>query len=318
MKVLMFVQAQERIDFSHYYREIGRHCDLDLHRLSKADQADLRRYCANIDLHKYDRVIIFLRFKLMIRQVVFLAQIPNLVLLEHDAVQNYHPLSKYQGKFLRHYRALPWVRVLCSGYQVTQRLIGEGVDAVFVPKGFDDSFLSNQQHPRTIEVGFLGSTKSQVYSERLECVLAAKERLGVEVLQTDVGAPYCDALNQMRFFLCPDVNLGEYMIKNFEAMACGCVLLTYDQGVEENRALGFEDGVNVVLFSDLDELEGKLNRLRESPEKVLSIAQAGERMVLERFSYRHMAENLVNALKAPLRTPRPLSWVERLRAKTYR
>ena len=66
-------------------------------------------------------------------------------------------------------------------------------------------------------------------------------------------------LNRIRFFVSADIGMGEYMIKNFEAMACGCVLLAYDQGELENEALGFIDMHNIVLYRRLDELRDKLS-----------------------------------------------------------
>src|SRR5690606_7460371 len=91
--------------------------------------------------------------------------VPSLVILEHDAYQNYQP-GKYQGEFSRHYRELPWARVICSGYQVSRRLRAEGVDAVFVPKGYDQQLLRNLGSRRDIELGFVGSLGRDVYSRR--------------------------------------------------------------------------------------------------------------------------------------------------------
>jgi hypothetical protein len=51
------------------------------------------------------------------------------------------------------------------------------------------------------------------------------------------------------------------MIKSFEAMACGCVLLAFDQGAAENQALGFKDMVNVVFYKDIPQLQEKLSVL---------------------------------------------------------
>jgi hypothetical protein len=110
---------------------------------------------------RYDRIVFFLRFKQEIRQAGFIRSIPNLVILEHDAYQNYIP----------------------------------------------------------------------------------------------GGEEYCATLNRIRFFVSADVGMGEYMIKNFEAMACGCVLLAFDQGAAENQALGFKGMVNVVFYKDIPQLQ---------------------------------------------------------------
>lgn len=65
----------------------------EIRRLDSAQQANLRRYFPGLDVHSYDRIVLFLRFKKEIRQRRFLRTLPNLVLLEHDAYQNYIPAS---------------------------------------------------------------------------------------------------------------------------------------------------------------------------------------------------------------------------------
>jgi hypothetical protein len=44
-----------------------------------------------------------------------------------------------------------------------------------------------------------------------------------------------------------DMNMDKYVIKNFEAIPCGCLLFAYDQGTNENRVLCFVDMQNIVL-----------------------------------------------------------------------
>lgn len=46
-----------------------------------------------MDVSRYDRILFFLRFKKEMRQVRFIRSVPNLVILEHDAYQNYIPAS---------------------------------------------------------------------------------------------------------------------------------------------------------------------------------------------------------------------------------
>ena len=118
-----------------------------------------------MDVSRYDRILFFLRFKKEMRQWRFIRTLPDLVILEHDAYQNYIP-CKYTGKFSAHYRRMPWARIISSGAQVSQRLREEGFDAYFVPKGYDQALLSYQGRERDIELAFVGSTKSGAYSER--------------------------------------------------------------------------------------------------------------------------------------------------------
>ncbi len=127
---------------------------------------------------------------------------PNLVILEHDAYQNYIS-CKYTGKFSAHYRRLPWARVISSGHMVTERLRAEGFDAVFVPKGYDQALLQPQGLERDIELAFVGSTNSVAYSGRKALLdeLARVEPL--VVTRTKSGEEYCATLNRIRFSSAP-------------------------------------------------------------------------------------------------------------------
>ena len=305
MKVLFLVQKEQRILLDHFYASIAAHCDCDLRWLSDEEQADLRGYFRRAvpQPEQYDRILLFLRFKKQLKQIPFIRSLPNLVELEHDAYQNFIP-CKYTGKFSRYYRAMPHVRVLVSGAGVARRLQEEGIDAHFVPKGYDDSRLRDLGVERDIELGFVGSLGSVAYSGRKQLLedLARVEPL--LITKTRSGDEYLQTLNRIRFFVGADVGMGEYMIKNFEAMACGCVLFTYDQGEEENRALGFEDGVNVVLYRSLEELREKLARLRGEPVLSSSIASAGRALAASRFGFGQIGRNVKIQMEEPLRPSR--------------
>lgn len=304
-KVLFLVQKEQRVILDRLYEGVTKNVSTDLRWLSSKEQDDLKGYFnKNVKLEDYDRIILFLRFKKELRQVKFIQTIPNLIILEHDAYQNYIP-CKYTGKFSSYYKKLPWARVLSSGAMVTRRLQEEGVDAVFVPKGYDQELLSNLGQPRDIELGFIGSTKSVAYSKRREFLeqLSAKENL--LATRTKSGDEYLQTLNRIRFFVSADIGMGEYMIKNFEAMACGCVLFAYDQGQEENEALGFKDMHNIVLYKTLEEFRNKLSLVREDNNLAEKIAANGQWLAEEKYSFENIGKQIVESLKKPLRPHEP-------------
>jgi glycosyltransferase involved in cell wall biosynthesis len=300
LKVLFLVQKEQRAILDRLYDGIAEQCDCDKRELSSAEQDDLRGYFRkHVDVTLYDRIVFFLRFKKEIRQVRFIQTLPNLVILEHDAYQNYIP-CKYTGKFSAHYRKLPWARVI-------------SFDAHFVPKGYDQALLQNRQRERDIELGFVGSLNSVAYAGRKEMLESVAEVENLLITRTKSGEEYCETLSRIRYFVSADVGMGEYMIKNFEAMACGCVLFAYDQGEEENRALGFVDMHNIVLYRTRDELREKLAVLRESAQLTEAISLAGQALVEQRYAFRAVGHAIVEAMRAPLRERAPLSWKEKLR-----
>jgi glycosyltransferase involved in cell wall biosynthesis len=314
MKVLLLVQKDQRAILDRLYDGIGAHCDCEVRWLTSEEQRNLRGYFRReVDVTRYDRIVFFLRFKQEIRQARFIRTIPNLVILEHDAYQNYIP-CKYTGKFSAHYRQMPWVRVISSGFMVSERLREEGFDAVFVPKGYDQTLLQWQSGERDIELAFVGSLASAAYNGRKALLdeLARVEPL--LVTRTNSGAEYCETLNRIRFFVSADVGMGEYMIKNFEAMACGCVLFAYDQGARENQALGFVDMANIVLYRDVPELRDKLARLRVDAPLASQIACAGQALVEERFTFHALGKAIVEQLQMPLRPMPAAGWADRLRS----
>lgn len=301
MKVLFLVQKEQRAILDRLYDGVAANCDCDLRWLSDDEQADLRGYFRrNVDVSRYDRILFFLRFKKEIRQLAFIRSVPNLVILEHDAYQNYIP-CKYTGKFSAHYRRLPWARVISSGFMVSERLRSEGIDAVFVPKGYDQTLLHDQGRQRDIELAFIGSTGSVAYSGRKALLEQLAREENLLVTRTSSGADYVDTLNRIRFFVSADVGMGEYMIKNFEAMACGCVLLAYDQGEAENRAIGFVDMQNVVLYRGLDDFREKLRFLRENLMHAESIAVVGRDFVQARYGFDRIGKRIVEVMLDDLR-----------------
>ena len=152
----MLVQENQAQDRSFLYKCLQQYFDLDLYFLKKEEQAELKKFFKNsLEISKYDRIILDLRFKKEIRQVLFLRTIPNLIIWEYDAWMNYIKDSKYFGKFSRYYELVKPVRIISSGFNVTKKLVQEGYDCRFIPKAYDDNLLKDMAYTRDIELGFI-------------------------------------------------------------------------------------------------------------------------------------------------------------------
>lgn len=298
MRVLVLTAEARVPDLSAVYQSLPRYLDIDLHVLDKAQQRQLRRYLADLDLQAYQRILLDLPFKHMVAQANLLARLPGLLIYEEDACQNYLATSKWRGAFSRFYRQLPAARLVVTGASVAERLRSEGFDALFMAKGYNPHLLFNEQEVRDIELGFIGRTASRDYAGRKALLdsLAALEHL--QLLRTEPGAEYRYMLNRIRYFVSADVGLGEYMAKNFEAMACGCVLLAWRQGSEE-EAIGLKHDEHLLLYSSLDELREHLARLRREPQLAERLARAGQAFVASQLSHEQLAECLAAVLQEP-------------------
>jgi glycosyltransferase involved in cell wall biosynthesis len=307
MKVMLLVMDEQRVILDRLYEIFQRHCQsCTVFRLTKHQQMNLGPFLASVNYHTFDRVVIFSRVKRLAPQLRVLTCVPGLVFLEHDAYQNYMPGSKYKGAYSRLYRQLPWCRALVSGAVVARQMQDEQIDAVFVSKGYDEAMLKNLGQPRDIPAGFLGSLKSSEYSGRKALLETLAERTGMLVTRTASGQDYLHMLNRIKVFVSADIGMGEFMIKNFEAMACGCVLLAWSQG-EEDRLLGFEDGQNVVFYNSVDDAVAKLQWLDEHPDQADRIARQGQAFAEQHYTFEQVGQALAREVERDMRPWSPPS-----------
>ncbi|MCP1499305.1 glycosyltransferase involved in cell wall biosynthesis [Pseudomonas migulae] len=306
---------EQRVILDRLYEIVQLNCDeCVVYRLSKKQQMKLGPFLASVNYQDFDRVVIFSRVKRLVPQLRVLKCIPGLVFLEHDAYQNYMPESKYRRVYSRLYSRLPSSRVLVSGALVARRMRAENIDAVFVSKGYDEQMLHNTNSVRDIPVAFLGSLKSTEYAQRRALLESLSLRTGMLVGRTKSGTEYLEMLNRIKIFVSADIGMNEFMIKNFEAMACGCVLLAWSQG-EEDQLLGFRDMHNTVFYHSEDEAVEKLRLLQSDPVLTARIASNGQAFAESQYSFARVGRTLAAEIQREMRPWQPPSVLTRLWVK---
>lgn len=190
----------------------------------------------------------------------------------------------------------------------------EDIDAVFVSKGYDEQMLRNTGSLRDIPLGFLGSLKSTEYAQRKALLESLSRRTGMLVTRTKSGAEYLETLNRIKIFVSADIGMNEFMIKNFEAMACGCVLLAWSQG-EEDELLGFEDMHNTVFYHSEEEAVEKIKLLQSDSELAERIASNGQEFAESRYSFARVGRTLASEIQREMRPWQPPSMFTRLWVK---
>ena len=202
---------------------------------------------------------------------------------------------------------------MLTGFQVCQKFKEMGIDAHFLPKGFDSSKLYDMGMERDIPLGFVGRLDSETYQQRREFLQRAEREFGLRILRAEPGDEYRALLNRIKIFVSADIGLGEYMAKNFEAMACGCMLIAFKQGYGEEEALGLEPGKHLLLYEEKEQFDVFIQKLLVDKELTDALAHAGKALALERFDYAAQAKQLFSILVRSFdTTPSKLNFWQRL------
>jgi spore maturation protein CgeB len=156
---------------------------------------------------------------------------------------------------------------------------------------FTGSYYSNRQHVlealAAYDIGIWGPLWG-----RLPMASALKTKAEESRLDFSVWTKIYSAAKIVLVVHYQDGNIPCYQAspKLFEAMACGAFVLCDDQ--KDARAL-FQDKENVVFFKDADDLKQKVDFYLANPQERERIAACGRREVLEKHTYRHRMQKII-------------------------
>jgi hypothetical protein len=288
--------------------------DVDIVKFTKEQVRDLAKTLAAMDFTAYDRVLFDIPLRRAAHAFEQIRRLPGLIYYEEDAYQEFMDSSKFHGRFLRFFQSLGGAPVIVTGYNVMNYLRQRGINAHCIPKAYDDVQLHDMGGSRDLEVAFIGRIKSLVYGERRSILESMQQIVGLQLLRTESEDEYLNVLNRIRIFFSADIGFNEYMAKNFEAMACGCLLLAKRQPSEDER-LGFIDMHNVVHYDTLDEAVVRCRELLADPAKLERIAQAGRELAETRHRLSARCEEFAALITAayPSRSLASASWWQRIR-----
>ncbi|RMQ46259.1 hypothetical protein ALQ04_00813 [Pseudomonas cichorii] len=315
MRILVLSCTPREPDNRQLWQGLERFAEVEVRYVDREQHKRLGDVLKAIDFSQYDRVVLDLLFRYLSKQAGRLKRISGLLIYEEDACQEFISGSRWQGKFSAFYRKIPNAKIVMTGFRVAERFRETGVDAYFLAKGYNSSSLYASGAERDIELGFIGRLGSDTYRERRDFLQRAVEQFQLQLMRTAPGDEYREALNRIRVFVSADIGLGEYMAKNFEAMACGCVLLAYRQGYGEEQALGLEDGVNAMLYSDAQDFAEKLTLLRNDPALVAGIAEQGRLFATQHLDYFKQSAVIYQHLCADFPEVEDMSLVQRLMSR---
>jgi hypothetical protein len=315
MKVLLIIKGKTPVPQTTMWDALTRLCDVERVEFGDDEMSRYAQALTQFDFSRYNRVLLDQNIQRIGRQYPALRPVPNLVFLEQDACQHFIRESAWYGRYAPVFRDIGCVRVLVSNRTCEMAFRAAGVDCAYLPKAFDENAISNLRRPRDVEFGYIGRVNHAVYAERRRLLEAVEKPLNLQRLRSEFGdrAAYNNLLNRIRFFVSADIGMNEYMFKNFEAMAAGCVLMAKRQPEIEQQALGFADMENVVLYDDATGLIEKAQQLRNDTALADRIAAAGQALVESRHTMSRRATELFQLLQAPIQPAPSLSRVEKVR-----
>ncbi len=301
MLKLLIVSREERSrSFSTLFDGISQSFETSVVKLSKAEIKDFANTVKKLNCADYDRIMFDVPLRRIGKAYKALKDESGLILYEEDAYQEFVPRSEFYKKYSKIYRELSQAsgcRLLLTGFNIGHRIESQGLDVVVIPKAFDENHLKDLNLQRDVELGFIGRVKNKIYKERQVFLQRLIDEEGLQLFKTDPGEEYLQALNRIKIFVSADIGLLEYMAKNFEAMACGCLVMAKRQGGAEETSLGLEHMKNIVLYDDVDEALKLLQQLRADPELTAKIAQAGRDFVQQQHCLGGRTDSFVDAIK---------------------
>ena len=301
LKLLIISRQDRSRSFATLFDGIARHFDTTVVKLSKQQRTVLTKTIDSLGVEKYDRVMFDVPLTRIGRHYKALRKISGLILYEEDAWTEFSEHSKYRNKFIKIYQSIGAFRLITTGYTNSETLRAAGLDVVVIPKSYDENHLRNLHLDRDIGLAFIGRIKTRIYRDRRPFLEKLVAENGMQLLRTDPGEEYLQTLNRIKIFVSADIGFREYMAKNFEAMACGCMLFASRQGGLEEDSLGFVAMENVVLYDNINDAQGKLAMLGENPDIVEEVARRGEELVRERHTLGSRVMPFVEAIRADIK-----------------
>jgi hypothetical protein len=266
------------------------------------------------EVDRYDAIVWLVKFRVLMTMPPFDwgKYAGARIMYETDAFQNYTVVAtrRYLGRWPRVVRANAFHVLVCTGREVRDRLLTDGVHAYWIPKAFDGRVIRDEErhdrgglcyygrayNARAAMLDYLGlrgipySAFVCSYSELndhlnryLACLICNRSIRGARWLP----APLLARIRKQWMRLAEGT---EPMWKNFEIAGAGCAPVC--DYMPELETLGFRDGYTMVSYQTFAELDDKLQYYLLRPEELREIGRRAAALVREQHTWDHRAQQL--------------------------
>lgn len=294
MKLLVIAPNQSRKwnwGHQHLRDEFGRHCEVVYYGAGYPDRGEKNISKVLDKLGPFDAILSWDQTycgyydsikDLPIVKVVFLVDyVPSVG--KADKVDEFVRKHEFDLAFLRSSYCL---ELFCKRQK--QGRLPKKTHPVLLHFGVDTSIYIDQKKDRAYDVAAIFSMVSWAYPRRQALVKAIestrRNEKGIILLsggfnhrERIVHEDYIAAINCSKIFVNSNGTYKAVLMKYFEAMACGALLVT-DQPTDSDL-LGFVDGENIVFYRNIQEAIIKIKYYLANPKELERVAKNGYSLV---------------------------------------
>jgi hypothetical protein len=155
---------------------------------------------------------------------------------------------------------------------------------IWFPNAFDNTLLKPKEVPKIVDVGFCGNEANR--SDYINLLNNQEFSFKADIFV--IGDSMVNALNSYRISFNKNV-MNDLNYRNFETIGCGTLLITnYNY---QYHMLGFNHGVNCLLYNSKEELINLIKEYLHKSEQLKIISDKGLK-----FSKKHTYEQRVRHL----------------------
>ncbi len=163
-----------------------------------------------------------------------------------------------------------------------------GNDRAWFPNAYDDTLIKKLDIPKEHFIGFCGN-----YVNRKQIIDYLTINKGLKQDIFVIGDDMVKAINSYHIHFNKNIS-NDINYRSFETLGCGTLLLTnYNPQYVE---LGFTDFENCVMYKSLDELNTRIDYLKNNPKLIEQIAQKGLDFV-KKHTYKARVKKLLEHIK---------------------
>jgi len=178
-----------------------------------------------------------------------------------------------------------------------EKLIRTPCRVIWQPFGVDTGFFADRMAIRSGDVLFVGNTKRHDHYPNRVHMVGMMSRVFGERFHFGRGInliAYVELLNKYKIFVSAGDVSCAFLMKNLEAMACGCLLISQHNDCFEK--LGFVHGKHLLLWRTFEEVVNLTKHYLENNKARTRIAREGRRLVADKHTWNNRVDQLLRKL----------------------